>query len=191
MFRVVVAGHGGYTNVADRLWLTSASSTEEEVGDLFGTRCPLSAAPAPAEHDIPVSSRALRQCTPSRLSGVSPSVMSQWLADGGWPGDWAVGGLVDGHGIVLGQVVPARFQECDGLLGVRFAGPPGHFVPWPVLPGDLPGAVGVAAVAAQQDAVAAQEQFAADEAAAQVVGHVVPEGPPARDCGSAEGIAGR
>src|SRR6266571_6978473 len=113
MFRVVVAGHGGYTNVADRLWLTSASSTEEEVGDLFGTRCPLSAAPAPAEHDIPVSSRALRQCTPSRLSGVSPSVMSQWLADGGWPGDWAVGGLVDGHGIVLGQVVP-------GFPGLRW-----------------------------------------------------------------------
>jgi len=58
MFRVVVAGHGGYTNVADRLWLTSASSTEEEVGDLFGTRCPLSAVPAPAEYDIPASSRA-------------------------------------------------------------------------------------------------------------------------------------
>ncbi len=32
------------------------SSTEEEVGDLFGARCPLSAVSAPAEHDIPVSS---------------------------------------------------------------------------------------------------------------------------------------
>ena len=35
------------------------SSTEEEVvGDLFGSRCPLSAVSAPAEHDIPVSSWA-------------------------------------------------------------------------------------------------------------------------------------
>src|SRR6266571_6350926 len=191
MFRVVVAGHGGYTNVADRLWLTSASSTEEEVGDLFGTRCPLSAAPAPAEHDIPVSSRALRQCTPSRLSGVSPSVMSQWLADGGWPGDWAVGGLVDGHGIVLGQVVPARFQECDGLLGVRFAGPPGHFVPWPVLPGDLPGAVRLAAVAAQQDAVATQHSSPQTKPPPSSSGMSYPKDHRPRDRGSAEGITGR
>ena len=34
------------------------SSTEEEVGDLFGSRCPLSAVSAPAEHDIPASSLA-------------------------------------------------------------------------------------------------------------------------------------
>jgi len=40
------------------LWLMPTSSTEEEVGDLFGTRCPVSAVLAPAEHDIPVSSRA-------------------------------------------------------------------------------------------------------------------------------------
>jgi hypothetical protein len=49
----VVAGHGGCTNVADRLWLMPTSGIEEEVGDLFGIRCPLSAVPMPAEHDIP------------------------------------------------------------------------------------------------------------------------------------------
>ena len=38
------------------LQLMQTSSIEEEVGDPFGTRCPLSAVPTPAEHDIPVSS---------------------------------------------------------------------------------------------------------------------------------------
>jgi len=52
----VVADHGQCSNAASRLWLTPTSSTKEEAGDLFGTRCPLSAVPKPAEHDIPVTS---------------------------------------------------------------------------------------------------------------------------------------
>ncbi len=51
----VVAGHGGCTNVAGRLWLMPTSSTKEEVVDLFCIRCPLSAVPTPAEHDIPAT----------------------------------------------------------------------------------------------------------------------------------------
>jgi hypothetical protein len=39
------------------VWLMPTSSTKEEAGDGFGTRCPLSAVPMPAEQDIPVSSR--------------------------------------------------------------------------------------------------------------------------------------
>ena len=58
MVRGVVAAHGECSNVAGRLWLMPTTSTEEELGDLFGTRCPLSAVPAPAEYDIPASSRA-------------------------------------------------------------------------------------------------------------------------------------
>lgn len=61
----VVAGHGGCTNVASRLWLMPTSSTKENVGDLFGTERPLSVLPRLrlqllrlAENDIPVSGRA-------------------------------------------------------------------------------------------------------------------------------------
>jgi len=39
------------------LWLTPISSTEEEVGDLFGVRCPLSAILTLAEQDIQGTSR--------------------------------------------------------------------------------------------------------------------------------------
>jgi hypothetical protein len=39
------------------VWLMPTSSTEKETGDLFGIRCPLSAAPTPAEHHNPVTSR--------------------------------------------------------------------------------------------------------------------------------------
>ena len=65
--RGVGAGHGQSSNGAGRLWLMSTSSTEEEVGDLFGSRCPLPVVPMPAEHDILVSTRP-RPCTPSPLS---------------------------------------------------------------------------------------------------------------------------
>ena len=54
----VVAGDGSSTNVAGRLWLMPTSSTEEEIGDLFGIRCPLSVVSTPAEHDIPGASQA-------------------------------------------------------------------------------------------------------------------------------------
>src|SRR5260221_1195296 len=71
----VVAGHGGCTNVAGRLWLMPTSSTEEEVVDLFCIRRPLWAVPTPAEHDIPGTNPGLRRCAPSPLSCEdSPSV---------------------------------------------------------------------------------------------------------------------
>src|ERR1035438_7767307 len=43
--RGIVTGHGKCSNADSRLHLVQTSSTEEEVGNLFGTRCPLSAVP--------------------------------------------------------------------------------------------------------------------------------------------------
>src|SRR6266704_3245611 len=41
----VVAGQGGFTKAAGRLWLMPASGNKEKLGDPFGTGCPLSVAP--------------------------------------------------------------------------------------------------------------------------------------------------
>jgi hypothetical protein len=55
------------------LWLMPTSSTEKEIGDLFGVRCPLSAVPTPAEYTFrslagSKAVRASRWARPTRLS---------------------------------------------------------------------------------------------------------------------------
>ena len=85
--RRVVAGYGECSNVANRLWLMPTSSTEEVVGDLFGSRCPLSAVSTPAEYDIPVSSMA---CDSARVA-LWAAATSPWFSQHARPSVGAVG----------------------------------------------------------------------------------------------------